>query len=109
MSSSSFEPGEGALPRVRPAAESREALAEKASVVADHAAEAVLTLQKPEGYWCGDLLGDSTLESDYVVLQLWLHPPDNDPWRPPSSHRILRAREAILGVQGPDGGVPLHP
>jgi squalene-hopene/tetraprenyl-beta-curcumene cyclase len=109
MSSSSFEPGDGVVRRVRPAAENRDALAEKAGTVADHAADAVLALQKPDGYWCGDLLGDSTLESDYVVLQLWLHPPDDGPWRPPSWDRILRAREAILGQQGPDGGFPIYP
>jgi squalene-hopene/tetraprenyl-beta-curcumene cyclase len=109
MSSSSFEPGDGALRRVRPVAEHRDALAEKAGMVADHAAAAVLALQKPEGYWCGDLLGDSTLESDYVLLQLWLHPPDGGPWRPPSWDRILRARAAVLREQGRDGGFPIYP
>src|SRR4029450_3570533 len=47
MSSSSFEPGDGVVRRVRPAAENRDALAEKAGTVADHAADAVLALQKP--------------------------------------------------------------
>ena len=108
MASSSLDPGD-AVRRVRPAAESRDALAEKAGVVADHAADAVLALQKPEGYWCGDLLGDSTLESDYVVLQLWLHPPNEEPWRPPTWDRILRARDAILATQGTDGGFPIYP
>jgi squalene-hopene/tetraprenyl-beta-curcumene cyclase len=108
MASSSLDPGD-AVRRVRPAAESRDALAEKAGVVADHAADAVLALQKPEGYWCGDLLGDSTLESDYVVLQLWLHPPNEGPWRPPTWDRILRARDAILATQGADGGFPIYP
>src|SRR4029453_8389842 len=109
MSSSSFEPGDGVVRRVRPAAENRDALAEKAGTVAHHAPAAVPALQKPDGYWCGDLLGDSTLESDYVVLQLWLHPPDDGPWRPPSWGRILTAREALLGQRGPDGGFPIYP
>jgi squalene-hopene/tetraprenyl-beta-curcumene cyclase len=30
----------------------------------------LLTLQRPEGYWSGELTADSTLESDYVLLQL---------------------------------------
>jgi squalene-hopene/tetraprenyl-beta-curcumene cyclase len=109
MSTSWIEPGDGAVRRVRPAGESRAVLAEKAGMVADHAADAVLALQKPEGYWCGDLLADTTLESDYVRFQLWLYPPDDGPWRPPTWGRILKAREAILERQLPDGGFNIYP
>ena len=28
-----------------------------------------------DGYWCAELTADTTLESDYILLQLWLHPP----------------------------------
>ena len=27
------------------------------------------------GYWWAELTADTTLESDYILLQLWLHPP----------------------------------
>jgi squalene-hopene/tetraprenyl-beta-curcumene cyclase len=109
MASSWLDPTEGAVRPARTVAVSRDALAEKAGAVADLAGDAVLALQKPEGYWFGDLLGDSTLESDYVLLQLWLHPPDGGAWRPPSWGRILRARDAILERQLPDGGFEIYP
>ena len=37
------------------------------------AAEHLLSLQHPDGYWCALLTADTTLESDYILLQLWLH------------------------------------
>ena len=36
----------------------------------------LLSRQSHEGYWWADLTADSTLESDFVLLQLWLHPPE---------------------------------
>ncbi len=71
----------------------------------------VLTdLQKPEGYWVGDLLADTTLESDYILLQLWLYPPDErGAWNPPTRARVRRAAEAILARQRPQGGFNIYP
>jgi squalene-hopene/tetraprenyl-beta-curcumene cyclase len=60
--------------------------------------------QAPEGFWCGELTADSTLESDYILLQLWLHQPDGERWDPPSRTRIDRAARAILDRQLDDGG-----
>ena len=45
------------------------------------AAEHLVSLQDPEGWWCAPLTADSTLESDYILLQLWLHPPQAGAWR----------------------------
>lgn len=39
------------------------------------ASAALLDRQFSEGYWWADLRADSTLESDYILMQLWLHPP----------------------------------
>ena len=39
------------------------------------AREALFAQQSPEGFWCGELTADTTLESDYILLQLWLHQP----------------------------------
>ncbi len=47
------------------------------------AAEHLLSLQHPDGYWCALLTADTTLESDYILLQLWMHPPVNGIWAPP--------------------------
>jgi squalene-hopene/tetraprenyl-beta-curcumene cyclase len=65
--------------------------------------------QHRDGYWCGDLTADSTLESDYVLLQLWLHPPEGNPWNPPTRGRIDRCCRAILDRQLPDGGWNIYP
>ncbi len=68
------------------------------------AAEALFRQQAPEGFWCGELTADTTLESDYILLQLWLHQPDGATWDPPSRVRIQRAAGSILERQLPDGG-----
>ena len=41
-------------------------------------------LQIEHGYWWAELTADTTLESDYILLQLWLHPPRG--WRLESAH-----------------------
>ena len=64
----------------------------------------LLSLQAPEGYWSGELTADSTLESDYVLLQLWLHQPDSSGWNPPTRARVERACRTVLDKQLPDGG-----
>lgn len=69
----------------------------------------MLGLQKPEGYWCGDLLADTTLESDYILLQLWLYPPSEGGWAPPTWSRIVKAARSILGRQLPGGGYNIYP
>jgi squalene-hopene/tetraprenyl-beta-curcumene cyclase len=91
------------------AAVSRQALAEACTITLQRSQAALLDLQKPEGYWCGDLLADTTLESDYILLQLWLHAPEEDGWRPPSWDRIQKAAQSILRRQLPDGGFNIYP
>ena len=64
------------------------------------AAEKFLSVQHPDGYWCALLTADTTLESDYILFQLWLHAPDGDGmWNPPSKGRMRRAAERILSQQ----------
>ncbi|HET8636332.1 MAG TPA: prenyltransferase/squalene oxidase repeat-containing protein, partial [Acidobacteriaceae bacterium] len=72
------------------------------------AASALLQKQAPEGYWWADLLADSTLESDYIMMQLWLHPPVEGVWNPPDRGRIERAVDSILARQLPDGGFNIY-
>ncbi len=61
-------------------------------------------LQFDAGYWRGDLTADTTLESDYVLLELWLYPPVDGRWNPPNRSRIDKALLTILDRQLPDGG-----
>lgn len=88
---------------------SRQALSEACTASIHRSTGALLDLQKPEGYWCGELLADTTLESDYILLQLWLYPPGPDGWNPPNMARIRKAAESILRRQLPEGGWPIYP
>ncbi|HEY2016893.1 MAG TPA: squalene--hopene cyclase [Bryobacteraceae bacterium] len=66
--------------------------------------QALFSQQTSEGFWCGELTADSTLESDYILLQLWLHQPEGASWKPPTQVRIAKAARSILERQLPDGG-----
>jgi squalene-hopene/tetraprenyl-beta-curcumene cyclase len=70
----------------------------------DASTRALIGQQSPEGFWCGELTADTTLESDYILLQLWLHQPEGAVWNPPTRGRIDRAASSILDRQLPDGG-----
>ncbi len=64
--------------------------------------------QKEDGFWCGELMADTTLESDYILLQLWVHQPEGSQWNPPSRERIRKAAKSILERQLPDGGFNIY-
>ena len=74
----------------------------------ERSAAALFEQQKPEGFWCGELLADTTLESDYILLQLWLYQPDDAGWNPPTRERIEKAAHSILARQLPDGGFNIY-
>jgi squalene-hopene/tetraprenyl-beta-curcumene cyclase len=74
------------------------------SRAAHGAARALLDRQYPEGYWWADLTADTTLESDFILLQLWLHPPEKGVWNPPTRPLVDQAVQSILDRQLPDGG-----
>jgi squalene-hopene/tetraprenyl-beta-curcumene cyclase len=69
---------------------------------------ALFRQQAAEGFWCGELTADTTLESDYILLQLWLHQPEGALWNPPSRGRVERACRSILERQLPDGGFNIY-
>ncbi|HMF79404.1 MAG TPA: squalene--hopene cyclase [Bryobacteraceae bacterium] len=69
---------------------------------------ALLSRQMKEGFWWADLRADSTLESDYILMELWLHPPVDGVWNPPSRPKIERAVDAILKCQLEDGGFNIY-
>ena len=72
------------------------------------AAERLLALQDSGGYWCADLTADTTLESDYILLQLWMHPPEAGVWNPPTRALVDKAVRSILERQLPDGGFNIY-
>ncbi len=69
----------------------------------------LLSLRTPEGYWHGHLTADSTLESDWLLLLLWLHPPTSGRFSPPEPEKVQRAVASILRRQNPDGGFSIFP
>lgn len=87
-----------------------------ADTVSANAVEAVrrasafmLKRQHRDGYWWEDLTADTTLESDFILFQLWLHRVENGRWNPPHRERIDRAVASILARQLPDGGFNIYP
>jgi squalene-hopene/tetraprenyl-beta-curcumene cyclase len=72
------------------------------------AAASLLRRQHREGFWWADLTADTTLESDYILMQLWLYPPVNGVWNPPTRAQIDRATASILARQLEDGGFNIY-
>jgi squalene-hopene/tetraprenyl-beta-curcumene cyclase len=75
---------------------------------ARRAVQALLSMRHRDGYWWADLTADTTLESDYILLQLWMHPPAGKEWDPPTRHLVDKAVESILARQLPDGGFNIY-
>ena len=72
------------------------------------AAQFLLSRQTGAGYWSGELTADTTLESDFILLELWRHPPQNGVWDPPTRPQIDKAVRSILARQLPDGGFSIY-
>ncbi len=72
------------------------------------AAASLLRRQNPQGFWWADLTADTTLESDYVLMQLWLHAPVDGSWNPPTRSQIDRAVNSIFARQLEDGGFNIY-
>jgi squalene-hopene/tetraprenyl-beta-curcumene cyclase len=47
----------------------------------DRARNCLLSKQGPDGHWCGELQGDSILESEYILL-MWILGKESDPALP---------------------------
>ncbi len=62
----------------------------------DRAARALLRLQADDGHWCGELQGDTILESEYVFLMAFLGRQRED--------NPVRAARYVLAQQLPHGG-----
>ena len=75
----------------------------KARVAAaiDASRKYLFSLQHPEeGYWCGELGADTTLESDYILLHRLLGTEDPE--------RTQKCANEILSHQNDDGGWPIY-
>jgi squalene-hopene/tetraprenyl-beta-curcumene cyclase len=74
----------------------------------DRAAGQLQSQQDRRGFWWADLTADTTLESDYILLQLWMYPPHGGVWNPASRELVDKAVQSILDRQLPDGGFNVY-
>jgi squalene-hopene/tetraprenyl-beta-curcumene cyclase len=86
-----------------------DAVSANAVQAVQRASAALLKRQHRDGYWWEDLTADTTLESDFILFQLWLHRVENGIWNPPNRAWIDRAVASILARQLPDGGFNIYP
>ena len=86
-----------------------ESALETASTQATRRAAAHLAgLQASDGHWCAELTADTTLESDFILFQLWLYPPKDGNWEPQTRPFIDKAARSILDRQLSDGGFNIY-
>ena len=67
----------------------------------ERARESMLSRQHPEGYWSGELEGDSMLEADYIFLHVLLGTGDEG--------KMRRALTEIMRYRNDDGSWSLYP
>jgi squalene-hopene/tetraprenyl-beta-curcumene cyclase len=91
-----------------PALQSTDTLTAGLARAIQRAAAQLLEQQDRRGFWWAELTADTTLESDYILLQLWMHPPENGKWNPPSRELVDKAVRSILDRQLPDGGFNVY-
>jgi squalene-hopene/tetraprenyl-beta-curcumene cyclase len=64
--------------------------------------------QRADGHWCAELTADSTLESDFILFQLWLYPPTEGRWELATRALVDKAARSILDRQLADGGFNIY-
>jgi squalene-hopene/tetraprenyl-beta-curcumene cyclase len=75
-------------------------LSSRVAAATDAARRVLFTEQHDDGYWCGELEADTTLEADYLILHMMLGTVDPD--------RFAKAARYILQQQNEDGGWSIY-
>ncbi len=75
-------------------------LASRVAAAIDGARNWLLSQQHEDGYWCGELEADSTLESDYILMHTLLGTSNRE--------RFQKCANYILRHQNEDGGWPIY-
>src|SRR5947199_3571987 len=75
-------------------------LASRVAVAVDAARKFLFSQQHEEGYWCGELEADTTLESDYILLHKL--------FGTGTPERFQKAARYILNHQNTDGGWSIY-
>ena len=80
------------------------ALAPEAEVARSRAIDGLAALQHDDGHWCGELEGDSILQSEYVLMK-WILEQEVAPLADGRGPEVLvRIVETLRTQQRPDGG-----
>ncbi|MGE5325386.1 MAG: squalene--hopene cyclase [Actinomycetota bacterium] len=77
-----------------------EGMLERASGAIGRARDFLFSRQHEDGYWCGELEADTTLESDYIAIHTLLGTGTRE--------RMARAVPEIMRHQNDDGGWPIY-
>jgi squalene-hopene/tetraprenyl-beta-curcumene cyclase len=75
-------------------------LASRVAAAIDGCRNRLFSQQHEDGYWCGELEADSTLESDYILMHTLLGTGDPE--------RYQKCANYILRHQNEDGGWPIY-
>src|SRR5262252_8832760 len=75
-------------------------LVSRVAVSVDAARKSLFSQQTDEGYWCGELEADTTLESDYILLHTL--------FATGTEARFTKAARYILNHQNEDGGWSIY-
>jgi squalene-hopene/tetraprenyl-beta-curcumene cyclase len=75
-------------------------LATRVTAAIDASKNWLLSQQHEDGYWCGELEADTTLESDYILMHTLLGTG--------SPERFQKCANQILRFQNEDGGWPIY-
>jgi squalene-hopene/tetraprenyl-beta-curcumene cyclase len=76
-----------------------EGILERINTARDAAINYLFSIQHEDGYWCGELEADTTLESDYILLHRLLGTGDEA--------KLQKAANQVLAFQNQDGGWPI--
>jgi squalene-hopene/tetraprenyl-beta-curcumene cyclase len=71
-------------------------LKSRVAAAVDGARKHLFSIQHEDGYWCGELGADTTLQSDYILMHMLLGTGD--------AERIRKAANDIVNRQNADGG-----
>jgi len=85
----------------------RESL-EFTSAAIDRTTEWLLAEQHADGYWCGELEGDTILESEYILLLAWLGREGSDIARQASNYLVEKQLAAGGWAMYPGGGPEIN-
>ncbi len=76
-------------------------LSSRVAASVDAARQYLFSQRLEEGYWCGELEADTTLESDYILLHTLLGTSNQE--------RFVKCAKYILEHQNEDGGWSIYP